>query len=100
MIVKKAMRSEPDVHSLGMTDLAVISLGATDLTSLCLCKHLFPHQLLSNTSICFCTESRVSGVESRPYALKLLRSFTFMKTKLIKITTLDYTFSGAVSHEI
>lgn len=23
--------------------------GATDLTSLCLCKHLFSHQLLSNT---------------------------------------------------
>lgn len=44
------MRSDPDVHQLGMTELGVIRLGATDLTSLCLCKHLFSHQLLSNAT--------------------------------------------------
>lgn len=44
VIEKRAMRSDPDVHPLGMMDW-----GATDLTSLCLCKHLFSHQLLSNT---------------------------------------------------
>lgn len=49
VIVEQAMRSDPDVHWLGMTDLTVMRLGATDLTSLCLFKHLFSQELLPNT---------------------------------------------------
>lgn len=50
VIVKKAMRSEPDVRLLGMTELGVIKAVATDLTGLCFCRPLVSHQLLSNTT--------------------------------------------------
>lgn len=107
LIVKKAMRSDPDVHSLGMTDLGVIRLGATDLSQASVCVSIYSHTSCFQAGadgICFCTESRVGCVESKAYALKLLRGFTLrrvteLRTELMSATTLDDTLSGAFSHE-
>lgn len=41
VIVKSAMRSDPDVHPLGMAELRVIRPGATEVTGLCLFKRSF-----------------------------------------------------------
>lgn len=77
VIVKKAMRSDPDVHSLGMTDLRVIRLGVTDLTSLCLCQHLVilsHHQLLKHNQMVSDLKGKV-GVdcaEGKAYLVKLV----------------------------
>lgn len=109
VIVKKAMRSDPDVHSLGMTDLGVIRQEATDLSQASVCVSSYSHTSCFQTladGICFCTRSRVGSVESKAYALKLLRGFTLrrrgteLRTELMSITTLDYTLPDAFSHKI
>lgn len=50
IVKKKAMRSAPDVHPQGMTELVVIRPKSTHLTSLCLCG-LYSHTSSFHTCI-------------------------------------------------
>ena len=91
------MRSDPDVHSLGMTDLGVIRLGVTDLTSLCLCQHLVllsHHQLPKRDQMVSDLKGKVGvgWAEDKAYVVKLVRQ---KGARLRRITTLDDTLSDS-----
>lgn len=97
VIVKKAMRSDPDVHSLGMTDLRVIRLGVTDLTSLCLCQHLVilsHHQLLKHNQMVSDLKGKV-GVDCAEGKAYLVKLVGYEGAELRGITTLHVTFSDS-----